>query len=56
MPKAPLFFHHFGIPIGDSVIYPSDIVQALVPLVAHRGRRRQVRELAALKQGEYQDS
>jgi hypothetical protein len=25
-------------------------------LVAHRGRRRQARELAALQQGKYQDS
>ena len=31
MPKAPLFFHHFGLSIGDSLIYRSHIVQAAGP-------------------------
>jgi Transposase len=42
MPKAPLFFHHFGVPIGHSLIYRSHIVQVAchpwLPIAGDEGK------------------
>jgi hypothetical protein len=50
MPKAPLFFRHFGYQSATAQSIVLTLCRELASLVAHRGRRRQARELAALKE------